>query len=271
MSVVVQPASCCRSAYRSRAYWEEQFAAWGLWPRFLAGGRVEQRCSHLLDEVFLDYQLAAVLVDKPEQVVGIGHSAPIRDTVALPERGWDWAMEEATNTHRTASIPNALCALSVTVIPEFQGKGVGASILLAMIQSATARGLAEVVAPARPTGFRWQTGSPFEAYVKTKRPDGLPVDPWLRTHIRCGGRIDSVCNRSYTVVTSQAQWETWAQESLSSKQEFWPRGALAPVRRIGEDLWEYIEPNVWVRYPLGELSPERSAARWSAVGTSVSA
>jgi GNAT superfamily N-acetyltransferase len=253
MSVVVQPASCCRSAYRSRAYWEEQFAAWGLWPRFLAENPVAKRYSHLLDEVFLDYQLAAVLVDKPEQVVGIGHSAPIRCTVALPERGWDWAMEEATNTHMTASIPNALCGLSVSVIPEFQGNGVGASILLAMTRSASARGFTEVVVPARPTGFRRQTGLTFEAYVKTKRPDGLPVDPWLRTHIRCGGRIDSVCNRSMTVIASQAQWETWAQESLSGKQECWPRGALASVRRTGEDLWEYIEPNVWVRYPLGEL------------------
>jgi hypothetical protein len=59
VGVVVRQAACRRPVYRSRRYWEEQFAAWGLWPRFLAGSEAAQRCSHLLDDVFPDFQPVA--------------------------------------------------------------------------------------------------------------------------------------------------------------------------------------------------------------------
>ena len=43
-------------------------------------------------------------------------------------------------------------------------------------------------------------------YVEQLREDGLPVDPWLRVHVRAGGKIVKVAPTSMVMAGSLAEW-----------------------------------------------------------------
>jgi hypothetical protein len=46
-------------------------------------------------------------------------------------------------------------------------------------------------------------------YVMRVHQDGLPVDPWLRVHVRAGGRIAKVAPRSMVVPGTLTEWREW--------------------------------------------------------------
>ena len=56
-----------------------------------------------------------------------------------------------------------------------------------MAGSRPAHGLDALIAPVRPTWKERYPLTPIERYVLWRREDGLPYDPWLRTHERVGG------------------------------------------------------------------------------------
>lgn len=47
---------------------------------------------------------------------------------------------------------------------------------------------------------------PMIEYSRQLRPDGLPVDPWLRVHVRAGGEVEKVAPVSMVIAGSLAQW-----------------------------------------------------------------
>ncbi len=86
-------------------------------------------------------------------------------------------------------------------------------------------------------------------YVELRREDGLPLDPWLRVHVRAGGEVVGIAPFSMTVAGNLAQWKEWTSIDFDRDGEVDVPGALAPVivnRR--RDVAIYIEPNVWVRH-----------------------
>ena len=88
-------------------------------------------------------------------------------------------------------------------------------------------------------------------YVARLRPDGLPVDPWLRTHVRLGARIIKVCPVSMTIPGTLAQWREWTGLSFTTSGEVEVAGALSPVHvSVEQDHAVYVEPNVWVHHGL---------------------
>jgi hypothetical protein len=88
-------------------------------------------------------------------------------------------------------------------------------------------------------------------YVARTRDDGLPADPWLRSHVRLGGEIVKVCPASMTIPGSLAQWRSWTGLPLDSSGAIEVPGALVPVHvSIEHDHAVYVEPNVWVRHRL---------------------
>ncbi|WP_139488833.1 hypothetical protein [Brevibacillus dissolubilis] len=83
------------------------------------------------------------------------------------------------------------------------------------------------------------------------RDDGLPFDPWLRTHVRCGGTLLKACHRAMYVPASVTDWQEWTGLMFPESGEYVIEGALTPIRiDLEKDLGEYIEPNVWVTYHL---------------------
>lgn len=90
------------------------------------------------------------------------------------------------------------------------------------------------------------------AYALRTRDDGLPVDPWLRVHVRAGGRIDRVCARSMVIPGTVEEWREWTGLPFDTTGPVAVPGALAPVMcEAGNGTATYVEPNVWVRHPTG--------------------
>jgi hypothetical protein len=92
---------------------------------------------------------------------------------------------------------------------------------------------------------------PSTAYIARTRDDGLPVDAWLRTHVRAGATIHGVAPRSMVVAGSLGQWREWTGLPFDTTGEVVVPLALVPVVcDVAHDYAVYVEPNVWVRHRL---------------------
>jgi len=92
---------------------------------------------------------------------------------------------------------------------------------------------------------------PLERYAAWRRPDGLPVDPWIRLHERIGGEILGVASDSLVVTGSVAEWEEWAGMVLPETGDYVVPGALVPVHIDREaNKGRYAEPNLWMRHAV---------------------
>jgi hypothetical protein len=88
-------------------------------------------------------------------------------------------------------------------------------------------------------------------YLDLRRADNLPMDAWLRTHVRIGGEIVKIAPYSMTIVGTIAEWSQWTGATFERSGEAEVEGALVPVLvSLEQDYGVYVEPNVWVRHPV---------------------
>ena len=66
-------------------------------------------------------------------------------------------------------------------------------------------------------------------YINYVRPDGLPTDSWLRTHLRVGGKFVKIAPYAMTIVGSLADWSGWTGMPFDRSGEMSVPGALVPV------------------------------------------
>ena len=66
-----------------------------------------------------------------------------------------------------------------------------------------------------------------------QRPDGTPLDPWIRVHTGLGGRILKAAPRSLNITGSVSEWESWTQMAFPDSGEYViPQGlATVPIDR----------------------------------------
>lgn len=174
----------------------------------------------------------------------------------LPASGWEQVMVWAFADARGDSTgPDTACALNISVAVSHQGQGLARLMLDALRTASTDVGVRELVAPVRPTWKAREPDTPMATYAGRTRDDRLPYDPWLRTHVRVGGRIVGVAPTSWVVAGSLAQWREWTGLPFDADGEVRVPGALVPVRcHTRADSAVYVEPNVWVRHFLIERS-----------------
>lgn len=143
----------------------------------------------------------------------------------LPDRGWDWAVD-------SAGPGPTLVALAVTVAREHRGRGYSRVMLEALAGLRRSQGCDRLVVAVRPNAKPADVS--FGAWVAQTRGDGLPADPWLRTHVRAGGRVLHTCHSSMSL--------SWPASRGAAV------GLLAPAQTRGGRV-HYVEPNVWVVHP----------------------
>ena len=188
--------------------------------------------------------------------------------------------EQDLETCITAVKPNALSALSITIREDHRSLGLAERLIGTMKQAAQEDNLQVLLAPLRPTRkfefpfitiedyIEWsqvislQSGNLAPpSWIKTR----LPHDPWLRKHVRLGGRIVKVAPSSMVVRGSFAEWEDWtgidfvkfskdyekrkALEEEAGKREYIEvaiTGGLVPLKvYVQEQACVYVEPNIW--------------------------
>ena len=185
-------------------------------------------------------------------MVAKAHSVPFQLPEGdLPDAGWDFAMRSALLTRIWGETPNAIAAAEIAIEPARQGTGLSSLMLAALRDNAGRLGYSELLAPVRPNG-KTDVHEPMSTYAFRTRDDGLPVDPWLRVHVRAGGVIDRVAPRSMVIPGTVEEWRDWTGLPFDTTGPVEVPGALAPVMCDAEHgTATYVEPNVWIRHRTG--------------------
>jgi len=224
-----------------------------LWPEFMMHDSVANKYWRALFEFFPNFQVSLVLSD---EIIGIANSIPFRwdDTYEnLPEKGWDWVLERGVEDFRNNIKPNALCGLQIAVKRDFQSKGLSAIFVKELIRIAKQNNFSFLAIPVRPSMKSTYPLTSIDEYITWKREDGLPFDPWLRVHVKCGGKIIKSCHKAMYIPGTIKEWEAWTGLTFLQSGQFIIDGALNPINiNIEANIGEYTEPNVWVVYRIGK-------------------
>ncbi len=232
------------------ALWETWDELDDLWPPFMWQDPTGSFYYRYLREHFPEHCLLAV--DRSTgRAVAKANSVPLAHDFSpseeLPEGGWDWAIRQSVHDRLSGSVPTICSALEIMIRPTARGTGLSSVMLGAMRDNVTRLGFRDLIAPVRPIG---RTG-PVREYAFRVRPDGLPVDPWLRVHVRAGGRIVNVAHSSMVMTGRLAQWRTWTGLPFDADGQVEVPEALAPVQvSLADDVAVYVEPNIWVHHRL---------------------
>ncbi|MBV9824525.1 MAG: hypothetical protein JO001_02420 [Alphaproteobacteria bacterium] len=204
---------------------------------------------------YLDFVLAATDREAPDRVIARATSVPVayRDgtpgRVRLPPAGWDELIRWADADWRAKRRPTVVGALEIIVLPPYRGRGVSQLMLDALVVNTWNRGFGDLYAPVRPSHKHHEPATPFAEYIARHRPDGLPVDPWLRAHVRAGGRILNIASCSMVIAGTLEEWSAWTGQRFDTSGAADVAGALSPIQVSREqDHAVYVEPNIWVHH-----------------------
>jgi GNAT superfamily N-acetyltransferase len=222
----------------------KQFAR--LWPEYNHHGNHAARYFGALVPAFAHLQLLAV-DRRSDRVVARARTMPFRwegTRKDLP-LGVDDLGRRALDDPRA---PTALSALAAEVDASYRGCGLSGLLITAMAAVARSAGLAPLVAPLRPTWKERYPLIPIERYARW-HSDGVPFDPWIRTHVRLGGAILGCAPKSLEITAGVEEWASWTAMAFPDDGLYVFPGGLAPVRVKG-GIGHYHEPNVWVLHEL---------------------
>ncbi|MBX9700077.1 MAG: hypothetical protein K2X74_11615, partial [Acetobacteraceae bacterium] len=196
----------------------------------------------------LDTAFAVVEPDRPDIAVGRAFAVAfawdgVKGREALPDTGWDGVIRWGAEDRALGRTPDALSALEITLLHSHRGRGGSAVVLDAMRRRAAELGLRHMVAPVRPTGKAAEPLTPMRDYAMRVRADGLPADPWLRVHVRAGGRIEKLAPLSMTFPGTLADWRAWTGLPFDASGPVIVPDALVPVHcSVEHDHAVYVEP-----------------------------
>ena len=223
-----------------------------VWPEFMLHSAVANRNWDLLFEIWPDDQI--VLLDADDRILAAHNSAPLAwdgTDAGLPD-GWEDQFEWSVAQRRDGIEPTTLGALQIVVGLDRQGSGLAGTMLAAMRANARAHGLRAVIACVRPTWKPRYPLTPIDRYATWTRDDGLPFDPWIRLHVRLGGRIVRPSPRSMTITGTVAEWQSWTGMAFPESGDYVVPGACESVRVDRQaDLGTYYDSNVWIVHALG--------------------
>jgi hypothetical protein len=193
------------------------------------------------------------LVDTDDTILAGLNSAPLPwdgTDEGLPD-GWEAQLVASVDALTSGEPVAALGALQIVVHPERRGGGLADLMLAAMRANAVAHGLTAVIACVRPTWKPRYPLTPIDRYATWTRNDGMPFDPWIRLHVRAGGRIVRPSPRSMTIDGTVAEWESWTGMAFPESGAYVVPGACEPVRIDRDaDRGTYHDPNVWIIHDL---------------------
>jgi GNAT superfamily N-acetyltransferase len=178
-----------------------------------------------------------------------GRTLPIRWDGTLEDlpRGIDGAFERAFEEGGA----NVLCAVGVSVPELLRRHGYSRGALERMLELARANGFDTLIAPVKPTLKHRYPVTPIERYAEWRRKDGLPFDPWVRTHARLGAEILKPERESVRVGGTVAEWEKWTAMAFPESGEYVIPGGLQLLSVDREkDVGLYYEPNVWMLHTV---------------------
>lgn len=224
-----------------------------MWPEYNRHGVNLNRHWPALASDFAGYQQVLLDCDGDRLLAGANAIPCAWDgtTAGLPS-GIDDVIAQGVALQRAGRAPDALSALAVVVSAEARGRGLSARMIGAMRALARAHGLDAVIVPLRPVWKERYPLTPIERYASWRRADGLPFDPWLRTHVRLGGEILRPAPQSLHITGSVSEWEQWTGMAFPDDGPYvFPHGLAVLTIDHGTNVGDYWEPNIWVAHRAG--------------------
>jgi GNAT superfamily N-acetyltransferase len=223
------------------------------WPDFMGRDPVTNALFWQIASTFPE--LCAVATDDTGTVVAAGRAVSfaldVRGRGMLPDGGLDSVSIWAFNDKLTGRAPDIASAVEIAIGQAHRGTGLSHRMLAALREATRAAGFTRLVAPVRPNAKHRYPQLPMAEYITMTRDDGLPVDPWLRVHVRAGGRILRPAPTSMVMAGSLAQWREWTGLPFDQTGDVIVPEALVPVHcDVEHNHAVYVEPNVWVEHRL---------------------
>lgn len=222
------------------------------WPEFMRHDPLGDVFFGRLPDVFPEWQ--QLLLDDDDRVLGKVNAIPFAwdgTDADLPERGWDAIQERGYAARRDGTPATAVSLLEARLVPDLVGGGHSRAMLEAMSARVIEAGMLDLFGPVRPTGKHQVPHTPMGEYAFATRDDGLPTDPWLRVHVRMGGRIVKVAPASMVIPGTVQEWRDWTGLPFVESGDVVVPLACNPVHvDLAEDHVVYVEPNVWVHHDL---------------------
>ena len=158
------------------------------WPEFIFHDAGVKPFWARRGEYFADWDFYAL---DEGRLVGAGYGVPLcwDGTPADLPGGYTDALRRSVTEHEDGTEPNTLVVMGAMVRKDEGGRGWAGAILQALREEALRRGLVSVIAPVRPTLKQRYPLTPIETFAAWTRADGLPLDPWVRTHVRLGATV----------------------------------------------------------------------------------
>jgi GNAT superfamily N-acetyltransferase len=225
------------------------------WPRFMQQDVVSDFVYDLMPIRFPEYQLLALDGDRVVARVNAVPYAWSGKDEDLHESGWESALGLAFRPEMP-EVASAVSLIEARMHPDAAGRGFSAELLLAARENARSLGYEHLLAPIRPTRKQLEPHTPIEDYVARTRDDGAPFDPWIRAHVRLGGRLVKICHCAMTIAGSLAEWREWTALPFDDSGLVVVDGALNPVHvSVENDYAVYVEPNIWIDHLTTKSAP----------------
>jgi hypothetical protein len=222
------------------------------WPEFMQHDPFGDVFFGRLPDVFPEWQ--QLLLNDDDRVVGKVNAIPFPwdgTDDDLPDRGWDAIMERGFAARRRGIPATAVSLLEARLAPDLLGGGHSRVMLEAMGARAVEGGLHDLFGPVRPSRKHEDPHAAMADYARATRTDGLPADPWLRVHVRMGGRVVKVAPSSMVIPGTLREWREWTGMPFDESGEVVVPFACNPVHvDLAQDHAVYVEPNVWVHHDL---------------------
>jgi len=209
-------------------------------------------------ERYYDFVLVAYDDSAPNKILARSFSVPFclgedygRKT--LPDGGWDSVIRWADQDFLLERKANAVSALEINILSSARGQGLSGRMLQAMRDNVKRLGFEDLYAPVRPSQKHLEPDTPIEDYAHRMREDGLPTDPWLRVHLRAGGRIIKVAPYSMVIANTLESWREWTGLPFDQSGSCIVPQALVPVNiSVEQNYAVYVEPNVWIHHKTSD-------------------
>lgn len=232
------------------------------WPEYFIGDNIMLENWPKLFHRFPDYQFA--LTQENGDIVAVGNTIPIQWDGALEHLtdGWDDGLVRGMEQVDKNITPDTLLVLAGVVNENYQGQGLASLLVEAFKNIAAGHKLKRMIVPVRPTGKSLYPKLSFSEYCNLTREDGLPADPWLRTHIKAGGKILGKSEQSQRIEGSVKDWEKWANTTFTQTGHYDLKDTLQPVWiDIEKGSGIYHDPSVWLQHFL----PANNEGGWSPI------
>ncbi len=225
---------------------EQRFAE--DWPEFIFHDEGVTPYRERRVEYFRDWEFYLVAEDR---LIAGCWGVPIAwdGTVADLPGGFTDSLGRSVTSYEENVVPNTFVLMAAAVRSDEQGRGHAGRVITAVRDRAVANGLGQVIAPVRPTLKSRYPLTPIETFMTWTREDGLPLDPWLRTHVRLGATLLAPAPASQTMTGTVDDWEKWTKMPFPSTGTYTiPDGLTTLAIDRDADTGTYVEPNIWLQH-----------------------